>query len=853
MWKSKISDVRKNVQVLTDYLRLRAASSRREKGEVHNDEDVESWRSEGKRLYEAGAALVESHSTPTIDPMRSGINERSSGNELEGSNSATFSCFQGVNARFWLSQEIGFCAYYMQNATGEGYNLYLWSSAFSERDALRVNWVPFAEEQVKYYAPVFTSSYDGSIHRIVFVFIEPDARIKGAFMGGSVLALREYALELSANGSDVTVSERNFRLRGRSGIKYNEPLGITRDEAGDIIVVGKSKGDRRVPDINQGYFAWKFSGETMNLIMPKSIKGDNGGYLFCRWGGSQPTRPEHLVVWGAEAGALSLTYVGSYLVFTENGYKNIYKANSGKIRALESIYNESAVLSGTDRCLVNTRLCNIDSTSVVLAENSIVEQVNGATVGHMSCMFYVARVNENRRLLGVVIFDRGMYCVIKDLAVLDFSTLSMNVIRESSSKVSVTIAGSGKPNIYTYNIDLGDFGRLGMQVKHTLKVETRNRVGIDMDELMKPAGKNVGFEGNSMRSSRSRKTTSVLCGQVRGVPVSSRRQIVIETIDRGIANGISAINASQGQGDKARFDEEVVTDSGAIGRTEHAMVIRSTGHEVVGAQDEGLYTYGYGGEDIEDVRSSTASPGFVRGQNHLFAGVGSGNTANASGALSRYRGIGSGNDAQESYGAALTGTAGAIANGVLSMKQNKDHVGSRASSIRTHYLEELRLCESGDCVYGNHSSRDFNTFNVSVSSFHNRSRINSSGVTEADQVLKLPSIAPNISTAPHATEPYEKESRGFFEEVPPVLAGAGLAFFLVAVVLVSCTFLYIKWKTGRFTLTRDYYDSIHGDVANEENVEAHELSPRTSHARPSGLLEIERLETHTGRLSSNAI
>ena len=875
MWKSKISNVSKNVHALTGYRWLEAAKdvvknleSNAKSGElksgvtaandVHENENEEDWKKVGSDLYQSASLFAElqARSVQAGRPTGLSVRKRGATGTLGAKNDSQTICFQGINARFWVAQGEGFCAYYKQDAPDNGYNLYLWSSALNGRPALRVNWVPFFAEQIRYHAPVFTSADDGKTHKIVFVFIEPDTQAEMTLRGGSVLAIREYATVLSESGSDATISERHFRMKSARGIKYQGPLGIARDEAGNIIVVGKAKGDRRAQVLNQGYFAWKFSNETLNLIMPRSIKGDDSGYLFCRWGGSLPTHPEHLVVWATDAGALSLTYIGNYLMFTKSGYVNVYKANKGNVD-LRSIYN-SAAPQGTDRCLIDTKQCNIDSTSVVLSEDSTVEKINSVVIGDVHCMFYIARVTRTRCVLGVVSFVGGTYCAVKNVAVLDFPTLSLNVRDIGRGRAMVAIAERGRPNIHSYNIDVG---KLRQRDKKTLRVFTKNYTVIDEGEFIKAVYKGtVGIVNEGEKYTRSRKPASAVCGQVRNLPVSLRRRIAVETISSGVTADTtnSTMYIAQRPSVPAQF-REVSTESSASG-TEHAIVIRSTSRRIAGEQDVDLSTHGYGREDSAIVEHNTPRPATFGMPKHISEKKSAGGQAVDAGRASLgLRGIKGEFGEREfsvGYGAQIEGSVGG---GGFLAGINRGAPGvylPTGKKNRVPPLEELRLCNSHDCVYSNYTAGGFNTFDVRVSSFRNESWVNGSEAIEGMQI-EHPSNSTNGSAGVHTAD-HEGEPQGFFEAVPPVLSVAGLVFCALAVVLVTCTFLYIKWKTGGFTLTRDHYDDIHGDIMSRRNAEMHELVStnrrRNPHAPGVDLDEIEIPTTYVvGRTHTSGL
>ena len=865
MWKSKIGDVGKNIRALAGYIGLKVTESEAENTEpnevfgklesdtawtdnVRENEDTEGWKEEGKKLYHIAASLAEERGRgirATGKSVGSGlsIKGRSAANTLGKSKSVQPGCLQGINARFWVAQGKGFCTYYQQDDPDSGYYLFLWSSALNERPAIRVNTVPFSEEQIRYHAPVFTSTDNGSTHLIAFAFIEPDTGIRMALRGGSVLEIKEYAVELTGHNSNAAISERNFRMKSAVDIKYQGPLGIIRDESGDIIVVGKAKGDRRVQVLNQGYFAWKFSNETLDLIVPRSIKRDDSGYLFCRWGGSQPTRPEHLVVWDIGDDALSLTYIGNYLVFAQEGYADIYKAHSASIGSFRSLYNTTAIF-GTERCLVDTRMCNIDSTAAILSKDSVVEKVNNVILGELHCMFYIARAGRrNRSVLGVVTFDRGTYCVIENIAVIDFPALSLNVRSIGSSRAEVAVTERGKSNIHLYTVNVGDLSKLGTWDRRTLSVVARNYSGVDETEFIEAVyGENIESITDRQKSSRTRKETMILCGQLRGIPVSSRKGITVETISSDIAIEETGdeVSLDKVRSDEMKSDVKAVTENSLARATEHDIVIRSTSREVAKEQNVMRHTPGYGQADAAMYRRTTNKPYASGGKKHtpekrqpgIHAGV-----SNAAGVDEKRAGQ---QQLAGGYRAQIEDSVGdaGLLNG---LNAGAEDLYSPVSKKGAPRLEELRLCNSKDCASSNHESSGFNTVNINVSSFHNESWVNGS------KIMEHPGNSTNGSTVPQITDELEP-TEGFLDAVPPVLACAGLVFFAIAIALVSCTFLYIKWKTGSFILTRDYYDNMHDDTGRHRNEESHELvTPRGRSTRAVPSVALDEIDTSSPR------
>ncbi|MCU7612655.1 hypothetical protein [Anaplasma capra] len=359
---------------------------------------------------------------------------------VEDTNALRF--LRGRNMQFWGNGVRAFAMYYVRASNG-GCDLHFRALSDEGVQTVRVNDHPISVQDVRNYQPAFVAFDEGGVHRVVVAMLERETPKALAAAHAKEVAVKVYSVDNSNAISIVNEKSIKLNVNGRLAGLYCQPLSVTRDDAGNIIVVSKAR-DRRANPSDQAYVMWRLSGKDFSIIKPRGRAGDISRHLFSRAGANPKAgTPEQLIVWGAGAGKLGLTYVGRYIQSEGQRYAMPYKAYYADIP-----YTKSQ----TAECFWGASGCHIEGQAAVLSEFGVIDFVRHIEVRGTRYVVYVDEQNK-QSTLNIAAHVGDVQKVFHQVLNFDTKPISMNVRHVQDDSVGITVVDEvGVMRMYELNL-----------------------------------------------------------------------------------------------------------------------------------------------------------------------------------------------------------------------------------------------------------------------------------------------------------------------------------------------------------------------------------------------------------------
>ncbi|MDB1135755.1 hypothetical protein [Candidatus Anaplasma sp. TIGMIC] len=856
---AKLKDVAKKVKKIITW---DSSDLHPMRGEDAHDQ-IEAWKMQGRELYKLGRSVLEekqrhlngaSGVTPSMYDRRKGriltaytgdlTAEAMRDSSYEGRHAVSL-CLLGESARFWGEKEHAFCAHYLMNSEDK-YDLYL--RGFSREGSLlvaKVNNNSLTREQVESCDPVFVVTKSPEGYKITFALLEYEyVYADGAeHKYNEVLSISEYLIGFQHDTFNAT-HVRNNRLPYEGNAIYT-PLSITRMSSGDIVVLGRSVGDSRVPSTNQGYFAWMFSAETLELL---KVRGDHtNSYFFSRVGGSSAEFPERLLIWDDVRDHISLTYISTYLASEGARFFSKYKAHSADFPA----YSRSAVdslMRSPDRCFIETPRCNIEAIGISLSEEHI-EYIQGISVNGARYIVYIVRPWDNKRMgkLCVASFSRGMYEVLQNIVPIKFLVSSLNVKAEDDH-LGVMIVEKDAGLLHMYDLRPSQLHAAG---KCDINTVTKDIANLSAEDFINIADKGTKIISQSMRKvSSARSIVSVTRGQMAGIPVSRKSKFVLRVVEYAAVKEISTTASTQHSVERA--------SSG----------LRKRGDVVIAALPVASVT-----QPMTAEYNSRGNVVATRGAANVTIVSTRAMNDKASGDATTYASVPISGIGQERKVCSTPGGLGCIGNAsdegeraVIEAPQEQVFTEPGISTTTVKIRGDVEDTTVVTMVKHNSTMESGGNETTTVPGL---STVTQQSVATVDDIISDSSgdkfrrdIHSNMSvttsrpcngscsTASQTPLPMDNKTIAPTEAiyktdmVSSAMAASSIAILLLAVILVVACLLYVRWRTGSFVQTRGMYRHIYeegnarrtrrGGGGLNTDVGMHNIHPDTTFARVDG-------------------
>ncbi|ACZ49548.1 hypothetical protein ACIS_01072 [Anaplasma centrale str. Israel] len=337
-------------------------------------------------------------------------------------------------------------------AAGEGYDLHFKALSSEGVGTVKVNSHPIALQDASDYPPAFVAFDEGGTHKVVFATLERGVSNGRVATHARAVIAKVYSVNNSGTVSIAEEKSITLNTDGKRTGLYSQPLGVARDDRGDVVIVSRAK-DKRANPSDQAYVMWRLSGKDFSLIKPRSRTGASSRHLFSRAGANPKTgTPEQLVVWGSRAGKLGLTYVGRYIQREGQQYAMPYKA-----------YYADIPYSARSQDAECSTGCYIGGRAVILSESDAIGFVNHIEIQGVRYTMYV-----DKRSLSIAAYDGKTRKVFHRVLNFGMQPTSMNVKLLEDGGVGITVVDEfSMVHMYELRLDQLMLGNCGCNVYAT--------------------------------------------------------------------------------------------------------------------------------------------------------------------------------------------------------------------------------------------------------------------------------------------------------------------------------------------------------------------------------------------------